>query len=203
MPKVDVVSVAGHDPAAGRIEEKLNQARSAIGERAFHVAQERAHRGGADLENWVAAERQLFHVPSCELVEQNGELRLRAAVPGFEASQLRLTALPTAIIIQSSPVSGDRSTNGADAKVHFTEFNRNVVLRRVELPEEIRIDSVTAKIERGVLEVVALKQGAVAKPPAAKKAAPVKRKAAAAGAGSPAAAAPVKPKSTARRKKTS
>lgn len=190
MPKIDITASAAHEPAAVRVEEQLKLARLAIEERAYHLAQERNNGGAGDAGNWFDAERQLFQVPPCELVEQNGHLRVRAAVPGFEAKQLRLTALPAAVLIESIDAANGADTNGANqGTVRFSEFNRNAVLRRVDLPDEIDLASVKAKLERGILEITAIKQGAKVKPvPARKTARTAKPKAPAAAEAKPATA---------------
>ncbi|MCP5111866.1 MAG: Hsp20 family protein [bacterium] len=106
-----------------------------------------------NVDNWLRAERQLYCVPSCELLEVNGRFRLRAALPGLEARQLRLTALPGAIVIRAA-----RAANSESGELLFSEFNRKELLRRIDLPSPINTASVQAKLERGVLELVAAKQ---------------------------------------------
>ena len=162
MAKVEVAAVVDNDAAVATIQEDFDKAQDAIRELAYHVA---ARGRDVEFENWLQAEREVLWVPQCELVEQNGDFRLRAAVPGLEAKQVRLTALPEAIVIQGS----GQVKVGKGENLLFSEFNRKSLLRRIELPMKIDTAGVKAKLERGVLEVVAPKTTNGAK--SAKKAA--------------------------------
>lgn len=153
MAKVDVTVVAENDTAAAEIQKQLLEAESAVRERAHDLAMQGSPGSDPDLANWLQAEQQLFWVPSCELVEYNGEFRLRAAVPGLEARQLRLTALPGSIVIKAA--AGTPKESG---QLRFSEFNRHALLRRIDLPSPIDVASAKAKLEKGVLELVASKQ---------------------------------------------
>ena len=167
MARVEVAALTEKDAAAVRIQEEVQQAESAVREKAHNIATEPPPDGDSDLRNWLRAEQQLFCVPDCELIEDNGQLRLRAAVPGLDARQIRLTALPGTIVIKATHVS-----KGERGQVHFSEFNRNTLLRRIDLPTPIDVASAKAKLERGVLEVVVSRQakpktkrGQATKPP--------------------------------------
>ncbi len=168
MAKVDVAAVAENDAAAAKIQEEMTEAESAVRERAHHLALEGSPGTDPDIHNWLRAEQQLFCVPSCELLERNGQFRLLAVVPGLEARQLQLTALPGTIVIKAA-----RATESQSGDLHFSEFNRNELLRRIDLPSPIDITSVKARLERGVLELVAAKQAEA--PAAAASAVNVKR----------------------------
>ncbi len=187
MAKIAVSAVVNNNEAAARIQENIDTAQAAVREQAYQVAtRQRDH----DFENWLQAEREVLWIPPCELMEQNGDYRIRAAVPGLEANQLSLTAMPDAIVIEAT-----RLTNPVkNEKPVFSEFNPNGILRRVDLPGEIDATAVRAKLERGILEIVAPKRGAAKKaakprkPAAAKTQTPAKKSAA--------------PRKTSRRKKT-
>lgn len=152
MAKVDVTAIAEHD-AAAKVQRQVVEAEEAVRARAHELAMRRTPDSDFDIENWLRAEQQLFWVPNCELVELNGQYRLRAAVPGLEARQIRLTALPEKIVINGAPGPANEA-----GKLRFSEFNRNKLLRHIDLPSPIDLASIKAKLERGVLELVASKQ---------------------------------------------
>jgi HSP20 family molecular chaperone IbpA len=156
MARIEVSAVVENDAAIQRIHEDFEKAQTAIREHAYHVA---ARGRDYEFENWLQAEREVLWVPPCELVEQNGNFRLRAAVPGLEAKQIRLTALPESIVIEA----GTDSTVVKDQTLHFSEFNRKSILRRIDLPKTIDAAGVKAKLERGILEVLAPKTASVKK----------------------------------------
>ncbi len=188
MARIEVSAVVENDSAIERIQGDFEKAQAAIREHAYHLA---ARGRDYESENWLQAEREVLWVPWCELVEQNGNFRLRAAVPGLEAKQIRLTALPESIVIEA----GTDSTAAKDETLHFSEFNRKSILRRIDLPKTIDAAGVKAKLERGILEVVAPKTATGKKPIKAEAAAAPKPKRAPARKAAPR-------KTTARRKKT-
>ena len=53
------------------------------------------------MEDWLRAERELVWVPQSETMEDDKQYRLRLIVPGLEAKDLQITAMPDAIIVQS------------------------------------------------------------------------------------------------------
>ncbi len=77
MAKITVAAVTERDPAAIEVQEMLGKARESIQQLAHHLASQGTGPGVSDVDNWLRAERQLYAVPSCELVEQNGAFRLR------------------------------------------------------------------------------------------------------------------------------
>jgi HSP20 family molecular chaperone IbpA len=71
-----------------------------IRDRAFEIFQ--GHNGGQGFatEDWLKAERDLLCACESELVEQDGEVRMNA--PGFEAGDVKVTALPDALIVKAA-----------------------------------------------------------------------------------------------------
>jgi HSP20 family molecular chaperone IbpA len=167
MPKLEVSAVTENSETAARVLDELELAKAAITERAYWISMQRPERA-SEFDNWIEAERQLFQVPSCEVIRENGDICLRAAVPGLEAKDLRLTALPEAIVIASTEAA-EPEANGAD--VVFSEMNRNRILRRVSLPERINLSSVKARLERGILEVAAAREAIEPTKPSPRRAA--------------------------------
>lgn len=167
MPRMDVSAVTENSEMAARVLDELEQAKAAITARAYWLSTQKPG-GGSEFENWIEAERQLFHVPSCEVIREQGDIHVRAAVPGLEVKDLRLMALPEAIVIASVEAEGNHASG---AEVIFSELNRNPILRRIPLPERIALSSVKAKLERGILEVAAAREGAEAVKPSPRRAA--------------------------------
>ena len=120
--------------------------------------QRRAHnlflkRGGGDgshLDDWFRAERETIEVPAGELVESDGQFELRLAAPGFEAKQVKVVAMPGEVVLRAEASEQRGATQGV---VHFSEFSRKEIFRRVALPAEIDVDKVQAKLENGVVAI--------------------------------------------------
>ena len=68
--------------------------------RAFELFQKRGGVPGNDIGDWLQAEKEVFRVPDMELAEIDGEFQLQLAMPGFDAKDIRVAALPDALIVE-------------------------------------------------------------------------------------------------------
>ena len=133
--------------------EKVETAADAVRRRAFEIFERRKDRGSA-TDDWFEAERELTAATSCELAEKDGAFELSLTVPGFQANEIDLTALPDALV-----VSAESSHEHEDARkhVHYCEFAGRSVFRRIPLPEQIDTAKVTAELNDGILRITARK----------------------------------------------
>jgi HSP20 family protein len=137
-------------PAFAEVEKTTEQ----IQQKAFSLFMQHGGLPGFDLDNWLLAEREVLGPSAAELVESEKELKLRVAVPGAEARDLRVTATPEAIIVEAN-TRHDHS--GTDGELRFCEFSENKLCRQFGLPSEIDVNKVSASLDKGILEVVAAK----------------------------------------------
>ena len=129
-----------------------------IGLRAFLRFEARGGLHGYDREDWLEAERSLIFAPPAELVDKEHEFVIRIAAPGFDAGQIHVNVLPRAIIL-----NGDAAkTGGPEETVLLSDFNRGKLLRRVDLPAEVRTNAVRANLEDGIVKIT-VKKAAVEK----------------------------------------
>lgn len=128
----------------------LNKVRS----RAFELFENRGGASGNDMRDWLQAEKEVFRVPDVELAENEGEFQLQLALPGFDAKDIRVAALPDAVIVEGESAHRHRNTDG---KVHFCEFGERRLFRQVPLPKPVDVDHVSAYLDKGVLQVRAAK----------------------------------------------
>jgi HSP20 family protein len=126
--------------------------------RAFRQFESRGGVHGHDKEDWIEAERSLIFAPPAELVEEEDQFSIRMSVPGFEAGQIRVSVLPRAIIVDGEAAKALEET---DHKVWFSEFNDRRLLRRVELPQEVRGYTAKATLKDGVLRITVRKAAQV------------------------------------------
>jgi HSP20 family protein len=132
---------------AGRITDLIR-------ERAFNLFQ---HRGGAyssDLDDWLQAERDVVWSPPSELVDEGRAFSASLAVPGFDAEDIQLCALPDAIIVEAD---SSHSHEGKAGDICFREFSDKQLFRRMNLPGRIDVDHVSASIDKGILHITAPK----------------------------------------------
>ena len=71
-----------------------------VQKRAFELFQRRGGAAGNDIGDWLQAEKEVFRVPDMELAESEGEFQLQLALPGFDAKDIRVSALPQAVIVE-------------------------------------------------------------------------------------------------------
>src|SRR5487761_1896428 len=72
-----------------------------IKDRAFALFEKRGQGEGRDIDDWLAAERELLWSPPAELTETESEFHLRVAVPGFEEKEIEVTAAPETVIVKA------------------------------------------------------------------------------------------------------
>lgn len=117
-----------------------------------------AHRGAGDghaLDDWLTAEREICW-PAAELAESDGQYSLKVALAGFDPEDITVTATPREIIIKAARRQ-ERAGGDGDAQLKWSEFRSSDVFRRVELPESVNVDEISASLDKGVLEISAPK----------------------------------------------
>ena len=82
------------------------------------------------------------------------EFQLQLALPGFDAKDIRVAALPDAVIVEGEAAHQHRSTKGT---VRYCEFGERRVFRQVPLPKPVDVDHISATLDKGVLQVRAAK----------------------------------------------
>ncbi len=154
MPQVTIHKCKDPETTPRTLLERMEAITKSIRERAFKLSQDRKIGTGSDLDDWVQAERDLVWSPASELVEDDKAFRARVALPGFDANDIEVSALPDALVIQADTTHTHNEESG---NVCFCEFSGKEVFRRLPLPALIDVDKVTASLHEGVLEVTAPK----------------------------------------------
>ena len=133
--------------------EHLETITDSIRERAFNIFQNNGG-NGSEVDDWLQAERDVVRSPTSELVDDKKEFRARIALPGFDAKDIQVSAMPDALIIQADATDAHEGKSG---NVRFCEFSEKNLFRRLPLPAPIDVDKVTASVDKGILEVTAPK----------------------------------------------
>jgi HSP20 family molecular chaperone IbpA len=134
--------------------EHLEAITDSIRKRAFNIFQNRNGENGSDLNDWLQAERDVVWSPASELVDDKKEFRVRIALPGFEAKDIQVSAMPDALVIQADAT---HTHEGNSDNVCFCEFSEKKLFRRLDLPAPVDVDKVTASVDKGILQVTAPK----------------------------------------------
>jgi HSP20 family protein len=145
-----------HEPerAGAPILRELENFLDRTQRRAFDLFNQRGSCPGADLDDWLQAEREIVWSPQSELTEDEKEMRIQVAAPGLEPKQIHVTALPESIIVKGESA---HKHEGGDGSVQFCEFSEKALFRRFELDNQIDIDRVSATLDNGMLRIVAPK----------------------------------------------
>ena len=106
------------------------------------------------MEIWLRAERELVWVPQSETMEDDKQFRLRLIVPGLEAQDLQITAMPDAIIVQAKGASEEAKEAST---VLFRVLRGRKLFRLFDFEEPIDPARTEASLAKGILEIVARK----------------------------------------------
>lgn len=151
MNKLSVRCLVPNDPDAFSLLESFNEIQEAIRQRAFSLFEERGETHGGEMEDWLRAENELVWVPYAETMEDDKEFRLHLIVPGVEAKDLQITAMPEAIVVEAEPLAKETSP------VPFWELRSRKLFRRFAFCEPIDPARTEASLNKGILEIVASK----------------------------------------------
>ena len=154
MSEVQVNKIQPEAESVLLLTQQVDALYDEIRQRAFRLFESRGNTHGRDMEDWLDAERSLVFAPPAELIEEDDQFGIRMAVAGFEPSQIRVSVLPGTII-----VDGDSATTSEqrDRKVCFSEFTDRKLVRRLDLPQEVRPYTARATLKNGLLQITVRK----------------------------------------------
>lgn len=84
-----------------------------------------------------------------DLAETDNDYKIKVDVPGMEKKDLSLDVGKNNTLI----IKAERSTQREDAQYHVVERSYGSVSRTIRLPETADLETTTAKMENGVLEI--------------------------------------------------
>ena len=131
--------------------EEADRLMDEIRQRAFSLFEQRGFSPGRDLDDWLAAEREVLWTPPVEMIESEKEFRIQIAVPGCEAKDVEITAMPECIVVQAQPRHTRRKEEGT---IHISEISQRKLYRRLELTLPVDLEKITATLDNGLLRLV-------------------------------------------------
>jgi HSP20 family molecular chaperone IbpA len=157
------------------VEAMRDELRRQIALRAEQIAAERSYTS-SPLENWVAAENQLFWKPEAQVRETEREITAKFRLPEVQGEDVQIYADSQSIVVTGTQANGP----GNGAKVLYSDFRSGQIYREMELPGPVDLQKAKARLTDGVLvlslpkpqpqvEVVPTKVPAKAKKAKAKK----------------------------------
>lgn len=151
IPAISIARIHDPDEGLATVLALTEQHLEDVRHRAFDYFQERGRSVGNDWEDWLRAERKVLWSPRAEMFENTFAFVLRVAVPGFSPKSIQVTATPQALLIQGTE---PHQHQGLDTRLHFCEFGQRL-FRRFDLPAAIDPGTVSATLDKGVLEILA------------------------------------------------
>ncbi len=126
--------------------DRMNETNELIAQRAYELFESRGGAHGSDRDDWFVAADEVLHPLDIERIETNGELRLTARVPGFDAKDLEVAIGHRRAVICGIHEDSNQPEDGlrGDTKV----------MRIVELPFDVDPILARATLESGTLQVV-------------------------------------------------
>lgn len=135
-----------------------------IRERAFQLFSRRGAALGCELDDWLAAEREVL-APHCELIEREKELVCTLALPGFDAADVTVSVTPRELVVQATRRLEQVVPPKAAGTLRWSSLSREDVYRRIGFGADVVPERVTATLKQGLLQVVAPKAATAASAP--------------------------------------
>ena len=137
---------------AGALIGRMEELTKSVAQRAYEFFEARGRQFGSELEDWFRAESEMLRPIAVTMKEDESRIIVQAEVPGFKAEEIKVSALPTQLLIEggSEQTAEEKST---DEKVLFSERRSNRFYRSMRLPAEIDPAQVAANLKDGVLEI--------------------------------------------------
>ncbi|MBS1791756.1 MAG: Hsp20 family protein [Acidobacteria bacterium] len=139
---------------AEKLFEQVKESAQSIAKRAYEFFEDRGREFGHDLEDWLRAEFELTRRVPLELRENDGQLIVRAEVPGFKPAEIKVSVEPMQIIISGKT---EEKKQEETANEVFSEIQSNQFCRCLGLPAEVDPTKATATLKDGVLELMLVK----------------------------------------------
>jgi HSP20 family protein len=152
MPNVHIEKVPEGGNAFRALVQQADSIYENIRNRAFELFKRRGDVPGFELDDCFKAEQDFLFSPEAEMVEKDGNFRLKVAVAGFDEKDLTVTALPGVLFVTAN---AEHEPSEKDGAVYFCEFTGKQLYRRFNFPAAIDVDQVEAKLEKGMLTITA------------------------------------------------
>jgi HSP20 family molecular chaperone IbpA len=132
--------------------QDLQKMEDRIMKRAYDIFSGSGSVFGRDLDNWLAAERELIWKPAIEMTEKDNQFEIKVAVAGIDPKDLDVEVTPDGLVVKGETKREKKEEKG---EVHTSEFQSGSLFRSVQFPKKVDVNKVKAEIKNGLLTVVA------------------------------------------------
>jgi HSP20 family molecular chaperone IbpA len=134
------------------IFDEIEKMERQIERRAYELFEGRGCEVGRDMDDWLAAERELVWSPPISVEESDGEITIRLSAPGFEPEQIDVELTPQDLLVEAAAHEQREKGKG---KTRAKKLRTTRLFRSVHLPRAIDPDTAEAELSNGVLRLTA------------------------------------------------
>lgn len=157
MSDVKIERVSADEERTLPVFAEVEQLMESIRRRAFELSSGHGFDPGCALDDWLEAEREIC-TSEAEFIESDKDYLLDVALPGFDPSDIEVTATPGELIVHARKRTDDKKESaGAKATVRWSRLGSSDVFRRIELASEIDLERISATLKNGILRIIAPK----------------------------------------------
>jgi HSP20 family molecular chaperone IbpA len=135
MSRMESIPIRKQGSLGGEVED-LNER---ITRRAYEIFERRGRTQGFDLDDWLAAEKELVWKPFVELTEKGNELVVVAALSDIDPKDIQIEATPDDLIIRGETRPSESHSTSMWSSIHF--------------PKRVRADHIKARYKNGILRI--------------------------------------------------
>jgi len=134
--------------------DKLTRLQQMIARRAYELFESRGCEAGHDLADWLSAESEIRQWLPIRLSEHKDGLAVEADMPDFRADEIEVSVEPRRLIISGTTDQTDKTEeNTFSRELQAKSVKTNYTFGLIELPVEIDVGKVEAKLTDGVLRI--------------------------------------------------
>jgi HSP20 family protein len=130
--------------------ERMAQITNEIAERAFEMFRTRGGEWGKELDDWFNAEREVLRPVPVEIKENDTNVIVTAAVPGFKPDEIEVSVKDDLLMLSGETKASEEKK---DENVIVKEWKSNRILRQFTLPSNVDAENIQAKLKDGMLEL--------------------------------------------------
>lgn len=130
--------------------DEMRDVHHLIAQRAYQLFADHGSTDGHDLDDWLRAERELFHSAPMQICETDSEFILRAELPGFRENEVTVAVEPSRVIITAEH---EVDAEQRKPKTLYSEWKSNRVFRSFSLPASVNPRKASKRLSNGILEI--------------------------------------------------
>ncbi len=135
---------------AEKLINRMEEMTRNVAHRAYEFFEARGRQWGMELEDWFRAEAEFMRYVPATLKEDETQFTVQAEVPGFKASEIKISVEPRRLILEGNL---EQSSEETSEKVVFSERRTTQFCRSFNLPAEVEPDKAVANLKDGLLEI--------------------------------------------------